>query len=119
MKGRGATCIQEFVFVIGRGLGNVLILWRTDVEPLVLATVDHLQCWKEVHVGFKAAGSLRTSSKGSRSSSALECLPPLDSTPSAAVLGWLHLPMSSAAWPVGCSHGLCSKRSQEELSQGV
>lgn len=47
-------------------------------------------------MGFKAAGSLRTSSKGLRSSSALECLQPLDSTPSVTVLGWLRLPVSSA-----------------------
>lgn len=72
------------------------MLWRTDVEPLILATADPLRCRKEAHAGFKAAGSLRTSSKGLHSSSALECLPPLDSAPSETVLGWLHLPVSSA-----------------------
>jgi len=87
--------IQELAFVIGKGLGNV-ILWRTDAEPLILATADRLQRQQEAHVGFKAAGPLRTSSKGSCSSSALERLPPLHSTPSEMVLGRLRLPLSSA-----------------------
>lgn len=52
-----------------------LILWRADVEPLILDAADASQCQKEEHLECKALGSLRTPSKGLRSSSALEWLP--------------------------------------------
>lgn len=95
-NGREPRASRNWLLLEERGWETSLILWKADVEPLVLATADPWQCRKEGHVGFKAAGSLRTSSKGLRSSSALECLPPLDSSPSEIALGWLHLPVSSA-----------------------
>lgn len=46
-------------------------------------------------MGFEAVGSLRTSSNGLCSSSALAHLPPLDSAPCETALGWPHHPVSS------------------------
>lgn len=90
----------EIYFCYGGGVGKCLLSFGEQILiPLPCLPLILPNARRSTH-GFE--GSLRTSSSGSCSSSALAHLPAVDST-------WMSLcPPCCCSWPVGCQSGSCS-----------